>query len=116
MIVFPIMDWKIRRSLAPAIVQVSVSVHGLRDWEVLLAKRGKLNFGMALIDIKIPDSVLHPSPEHRVKENPYSERNYADAMRFAKWINSPPGWIERFVSWCFRRIIKTKTKRRKKND
>lgn len=116
MIVFPIMDWKQRKSLAPAIVQASVSVCGLRDWEVLLAKHGKLNFGMALIDSKIPDSALHPSPEHRLKENPYSERNYADAVRFAKWINSPPGWIERFVSWCFRRIIKIKTKIRILNN
>ena len=108
MTVFPIIDWKTRRSFAPAIVQISVSVHGLRDWEVLLAKHGKLNFGMALIDSKIPDSVLHPSPEHRIKENPYSERNYKNSMRFAKWINSPPEWIERFVSWCFRRSIKDK--------
>lgn len=110
MIVFPIMNWKTRRSLAPAIVQVSTSVYGLRDWEVLLAKHGKVNFGMALIDSKIPDWVSHPSPEHRLKENPYSERNYADAVRFAKWINSPPGWIEQSVFWCFRRIITIKTK------
>lgn len=110
MIVFPIINWKTRRSLAPAIVQASVSVYGLRDWEVLFANHGKVNFGMALIDNKIPDSVLHPSPEHRIKENPYSERNYADAVRFAKWINSPPGWIEQFAFWCFRQTIKIKTK------
>lgn len=102
MIMFPIIDWKKRKSLAPAIVQASVSVYGLRDWEVLLEKGGKLNFGLALFDSKIPDSVLHPSPEHRLKENPYSERNYKAAVRFAKWINSKPGLIERFMSWCFR--------------
>lgn len=105
MIIFPIIDWKKRRSFAPAIVQASVSFNGLRDWEVILAGHGKLNFGMALINSEIPDTVPHPSPEHRIKKHPYSERNYKNAMKFAKWINSPPGWIERFVSWCFRRII-----------
>lgn len=103
MTLFPIIDWRARRSLAPATVQVSAPWQGLRDWEVILAKHGKLNFGMALIDSKVPDTILHPSPELRLKKNPYSERNYANAVRFAKWINSPPSWIERFVYGLIRK-------------
>ena len=94
----PIIDWRMRRRLGPARVQVSCALQGLRDWEVVLADETIINFGMALmkVDTGIP---AHPDPSCRERLNPYSELHYRDALRFAEWVNKPVGVLERVVSW-----------------
>lgn len=94
----PIIDWRMRRHFGPARVRVSYALKGLRDWEVVLADKTVICFGMALMMAEIPDSVDHPDPSHRERRNPYSELNYRDALRFAEWINKPAGILERVVS------------------
>ena len=95
----PIIDWRARRRLGPAIVRVSCALQGLRDWEVVLADNTIICFGMALMKAGIPDSARHPEPSYRERLNPYSELHYQDALRFAEWVNKPAGIIERIVSW-----------------
>ena len=95
----PIIDWRMRRHFGPARVRVSCAYIGLRDWEVVLSDNTILNFGMALMEEGTPDSVDHPDPSCRERSNPFSELNYQDALRFAKWMNKPAGALERVVSW-----------------
>lgn len=94
----PDIDWRARRYLGPARVRVSYALHGLRDWEVVLADNTVICFGMALMRAEIPDNADHPDPSCRERRNPYSELHYQDALRFAEWINKPAGILERVVS------------------
>ena len=88
--------------MAPARVYATRATWGLRDWGVECGNGTVVNFGMAMLgdqvrkDIKVSD----PPVTFRNRRNPYSERNYASAVRFARWVNRPPSRFERIVSWC----------------
>ena len=84
-------DYRLRRKYAPAKVRMTEGCMGLHDWEVVLGNGQTVNFGMAM-----PDFI---DSSGRNRRNPHSEYHRREAKRFARWINSPPGVIERIVTW-----------------
>ena len=100
--ILPVMDWRLRRRMAPAMVCATRATYGIRDW-VVVCRGGKVvNFGMAMLGDQVREDVQidNPPVAFRNRRNPFSERNYASAVRFARWINRPPSRFERAVSWC----------------
>lgn len=100
--ILPVLDWQLRQRMAPARVCATRAFHGLRDWTVVCGNGKVMNFGMAMLGDQVRDDVEIDDPPvaFRNRRNPFSERNYASAVRFARWVNRPPSRFERVVSWC----------------